>query len=198
MHSRLPATWKRYTVASIKPPLSRESTPQIPILESESRLAIPFGPSLVSVGDIYQRFTGAEEGTIENIIELGAPFFLRDKDGLTLTVRARYDTRGPRRIALVFESANVGGVHISEGFEAVLAPAMLPRTSLQHQLLLALSEFNLTIPFASAGQLASRAAGDNSPVAGGGDYQLTFLDQDMLIGRASALGGSFIFERAEE
>ncbi len=52
----------------------------------------------------------------------------------------RYEVRSPHRIALVFEEAQVGGIRISEGLEALLAPAMLPRGSLQHQLLLAIKE----------------------------------------------------------
>jgi hypothetical protein len=57
-------------------------------------------------------------------------------------------------------------------------------------------QFTLKIPFRSAGQIASAATGGgNSPIAGGGNYQLTYLDEDMLIGRATALGGVFIFSR---
>jgi hypothetical protein len=127
----------------------------------------------------------------------------------------------------------VGGLRISDGLEALLAPAMLPRTSLQHQLMLAIKDFKLRFPFASVGQVggqllhptthivwehafiqpnnraharththvrlqvASGMGGDNSPIAGGGNYQLTYLDDNTLIGRATALGGSFIFSRAE-
>ncbi len=32
----------------------------------------------------------------------------------------------------------------------------------------------------------------------GGSYQLTYLDDDVLIGRAVALGSTFIFTRAQE
>ncbi len=59
-------------------------------------------------------------------------------------------------------------------------------------------QFQLRVPFNSAQQLATRAAGDivdSSPISGGGNYQLSYLDEDMLIGRATALGGSFIFTR---
>lgn len=44
------------------------------------------------VGNIYQRFTSPQDGSgkVENIIELGAPFFLEGKKGITITVEARY------------------------------------------------------------------------------------------------------------
>lgn len=52
----------------------------------------------------------------------------------------RYDVRSPRRLQLRFESAEIGDLRISEQLEAVLAPALLPRTSINHQMLLALRE----------------------------------------------------------
>ncbi len=52
----------------------------------------------------------------------------------------RYEVRSGHRLRLNFESAEVGQLRISEGLEALLAPAMLPRTSIQHQLLLALKQ----------------------------------------------------------
>ncbi|KAG1680761.1 hypothetical protein FOA52_008094 [Chlamydomonas sp. UWO 241] len=168
----------------------------LPILEAESRLAPPYLPSPVQVGEIYQRFSSVSEGIVENIIELSTPYLLQERNGITFTVKARYDVRSPHRIGLWFEEAQVGGVRISDGLEGLIAPAMLPRTSVQHQLLLAIKDFKLRFPFASAGQMASSMGGDDSPIAGGGNYQLTYLDDDMLIGRATALGGSFVFSRS--
>lgn len=65
------------------------------------------------------------------------------------------------------------------------------------------SQFSLRFPFRSAAQLAA-SSGLGSMIgeptgnrgSAGGGYQLTYLDDDMLIGRAVALGGSFIFTRA--
>lgn len=51
-----------------------------------------------------------------------------------------YEVRSPKRIALVFDEARVGDLRISQGLEALIAPAILPRTSLQHMLLLALKQ----------------------------------------------------------
>ena len=46
-------------------------------------------------------------------------------------------------------------------------------------------------------QVPLRGGGVQLPPAlsGGMAYQLTYLDEDTLIGRASGSGGSFIFER---
>ena len=57
-------------------------------------------------------------------------------------------------------------------------------------------QFKLRFPFSSARQFAMRAVGETSPVTAGGNYQLTYCDEDMLIGRATSLGGSFIFSRS--
>ncbi|MEW5304314.1 MAG: hypothetical protein WDW36_006932 [Sanguina aurantia] len=161
----------------------------LPILSSEYVLANPFGPPPVQVGEIYQRFSSPEEGVVENIICLGVPFFLEDKNSITFTVGARYEVRSPLRIALSFVEARIGGIRIGEGFEALIAPALLPRTSQMHQLLLAIKELQVRFPFQSASQIAS---GGRSMFA---NYQLTYLDEDLLIGRATQLGGTFILTR---
>ncbi|GFH27399.1 PAP_fibrillin domain-containing protein [Haematococcus lacustris] len=54
--------------------------------------------------------------------------------------RFTYEVRSGHRILLVFEAASVGGVRISPGLEAFIAPALLPRNSLQHLLLLAIKQ----------------------------------------------------------
>jgi hypothetical protein len=48
--------------------------------------------------------------------------------------------RSPRRIGLTFDAAEVGQLRINEFAEALVAPALLPRGSLNHRLLLALKE----------------------------------------------------------
>jgi hypothetical protein len=107
----------------------------------------------------------------------------------------RYDVRAGKRIALVFEDARLGDIQLSDGAEALLAPALLPRGSLQHQLLLAIKEFTLRFQFRTAAQLASQAVTRAGSAAAG--YLLTYLDSEMLIGRAIGLGGVFIFVREE-
>lgn len=60
-----------------------------------------------------------------------------------MKVGARYEVRSARRIALTFEEAGFGNVRISPILEALIAPALLPRGFISHQLLLALKE----VPF---------------------------------------------------
>ncbi|KXZ55274.1 hypothetical protein GPECTOR_3g410 [Gonium pectorale] len=185
-YSRLAGKWKLvYTTAS----------DVLPILEAEFRLSAgPFSgfglPKPLVVGDIYQRFTSPEEGVVENIINFDTPL-----TSVTFTVGARYDVRSGKRIALVFEDARLGELRISEAAETLLAPALLPRGSLQHMLLLAIREFQLRFQFRTAAQLASQAATGRDNIAAG--YLLTYLDEDMLIGRAIGLGGTFVFVREE-
>ena len=63
---------------------------------------------------------------------------------MTVKVGARYDIRSARRIALTFEEAGFGNVRITPILEALIAPALLPRGFINHQLLLALKEVALT------------------------------------------------------
>lgn len=62
---------------------------QLPILEIESRLGNPFGPTPIQIGNIYQRFTSVEEGVVENLIQFGVPFLLEDRNSVTFTVGAK-------------------------------------------------------------------------------------------------------------
>lgn len=92
---------------------------------------------------------------------------------------------------MTFEEAQVGSINITPGLEAVIAPAMLPRNSLNHSLLLAIQEAQLRVPLRST-------RGTESPRVTGASYLLSYLDEDMLIGRAVATGGSFVFTRDVE
>ncbi|GFH16518.1 PAP_fibrillin domain-containing protein [Haematococcus lacustris] len=55
---------------------------------------------------------------------------------------------------------------------------------------------SLRVPFRTAAQTVAGLGSLSSRQVAGGSYQLTYLDEDMLIGRATALGGVFIFSRA--
>jgi hypothetical protein len=92
------------------------------------------------VGAIYQRFTSLDEGVVQNIIQGGDGLFVTPGDGLTFTVNAQYRPSGPRTIELVFKSAQVGNAKITDGLEALIAPSVLPRGTLQQRLLLAARE----------------------------------------------------------
>lgn len=149
---------------------------------ADTTLSLP-----LRVGDIFQRFSSVEDGRIQNIIRWNIPYILED-EGITLTVNARYSVCSPQRLQLVFESAEIGNLRISEELEALLAPALLPRSSINHQILLALREFSAKFPIPWRGI---------APRSDGGSYLLTYLDDDMLIGRALNTGGTFVFDRYE-
>jgi hypothetical protein len=57
-----------------------------------------------------------------------------------------YDVASPRRIRLIFNTAEVGQLRINSGLETLIAPALLPRGSLNQQLLLALKEVRADWP----------------------------------------------------
>ncbi|CAD7700822.1 unnamed protein product [Ostreobium quekettii] len=142
-------------------------------------------PRPLRVCSIFQQFSSVEEGTLQNIICCSVPFIL-ENEGVTLTVSGKFNISSSRRLALQFESAGISDVKISPELEALIAPAMLPRTSVNHQILLALKEFSLQF------SLPRRSA---LPRMEGGDYMLTYLDEDMLIGRAIGLSGTYVFDR---
>lgn len=183
---------------------------------------MPFVPR---VGRIYQRFTSLEEGRVENIIKVTVPGLLAPEDGgtsscayscarkhtlccttATLTVGARYEPRGSRNIVLYFEDIGVGGVRMSDELQAALAPAMLPRSWVNQQVLLAIQEVCLGTPGQPAthrAQFQWRLPLNTRPLEGSagrrggaaGFYLLSYLDRDVLVGRQQAGGGAFIFAR---
>lgn len=83
-----------------------------------------------------------------NVINLSVPWVLQPVaagGGLTLRVAASYEVKGPRTLALAFEWARVGELRISDLLQGLLAPAVLPRTPLQHELLMRLQEAALEV-----------------------------------------------------
>lgn len=163
----------------------------VPIVGLDLERLLPAGLPAPAVGDVFQRFSSVEEGRVENIIEFGLPPLTDPRRGLTFTVGAAYDVRSPRRIALTFLEAEVGKVRAAPLLDALLAPALLPRGWWNQRALLALKELSLRFPFRSAQQVAAGRAV-------GASYLLTYLDESMLIGRATAPSGSFVFVRAPD
>jgi len=85
---------------------------------------------------------------VTNVINLSVPWVLQPVaagGGLTLRVAASYEVKGPRTLALAFEWARVGELRISDLLQGLLAPAVLPRTPLQHELLMRLQEAALEV-----------------------------------------------------
>lgn len=118
----------------------------------------------------------------------------------TAEVRASYAVRSPRRIRLQFEEAGVRDFRISDQAEAFLAPALLPRSWISHQALLAIREAEVFIPFRNGLPRIFNSASTNLEMnlerQFGSEYLLTYLDEDTLIGSQTGTGGTFIFERA--
>jgi PAP_fibrillin len=68
---------------------------------------LPLSP--LHVGDIYQRFSGPDAGTVQNVIEFSVPSLLSSRPAVsgTFVVDASYTVQSSRRIALTFQSANL-------------------------------------------------------------------------------------------
>ena len=174
------------------------------------RIQRDLGPlSPVEVGDIFQSFTA--DGRIENEIRLSVPFLLAPatmgtNGGVALKVDADYAKCGARTLSLTFQEARVTEVRISDLAETLIAPALLPRGSINHQILLAIKELELRFPLRGAvTAMGGPATGDDGGGGGSrarsggaavGAYLLGYLDETTLIGRASGSGGTFVFERA--
>ncbi|KAL4527127.1 hypothetical protein Ndes2526B_g09160 [Nannochloris sp. 'desiccata'] len=143
------------------------------------------------VGRVGQRFTSPEEGIVQNLIEVEAlvPFLSGTKT--TLVVEAAYEVRTSRSIALSFKKAGVGQVLAGDDLQNLLASPLLPRGNWQMQALMAISEFSAFLP------LTTRVPGtcSSSKIPAGLNYNITFLDEEMFIGRAGGNGGTFIFVR---
>ncbi|DBA95564.1 TPA: hypothetical protein ACH3X3_013416 [Trebouxia sp. C0006] len=148
------------------------------------RPADTFSP--VRIGNVYQRFGSLESGLCQNIIKASVPFLLEEGDGVTLCVGVNYEASSPRRVSLRFQEAGFSDVRITPLTEALIAPAILPRGWIQQQILLAIKEANLKVPL----PFASRQGR-----SGVGEYLLSFLDENMLIGRAQ--NGTFVFVREQ-
>jgi hypothetical protein len=149
---------------------------------------------LLSVGEISQSFDTL--GNVENGIE-ARTFPLASTQ---LRVRARYERAGARSLRLAFTEACVGDVVISPELEALIAPALLPRTAPQMLILQALRSFNLTLPLPGIGRSVLDSEESGSGLLGGavlsaGAYLLGFCDDEVLVGRALTGGGLFIFTR---
>lgn len=119
---------------------------------------------------------------------------------MALKVEAEYDLRAPRTLSLVFREARVMEVRIGDAIETLLAPALLPRGGFNHQLLLWLRELELRFPLLGAGApprdetpgVSDAATGRTGAPAG--NYEISYVDDDVLVGRANRLG-TFVFVR---
>ncbi|KAF5175181.1 Plastid-lipid associated protein PAP / fibrillin family protein, partial [Thalictrum thalictroides] len=165
--------------------LQYTSAPDVLLLfDSAARL-----PSLLQVGQIFQKFECRHQthgGIVRNVVRWSIPSLLEEEEGATLLVSAKFSVISKRNIYLQFEEISVQDIKISEGLQALIAPALLPRTFLSLQILQFLRTLKAQVPVTSPGSQSV-----------GGLYHLSYLDGDMLIGRAVGSGGVFIFTRAQ-
>ncbi|KAK5783678.1 hypothetical protein PVK06_038191 [Gossypium arboreum] len=188
--------------------LQYTSAPDVVVL-LEAAARLPF----FQVGQIFQKFECRDQlrgGVIRNVVRWSIPNLLEEQEGATLVVSAKFDIVSVRNIYLQFEEIQVQDINISEQLQAVIAPALLPRSflSLQlnspiqgspdvlqfskldqdHQILQFLRTFRAQVPVRNPG-IGRRSVG--------GLYYLSYLDQNMLLGRAVGGGGVFVFTKAQ-
>ncbi|CAN1309600.1 Probable plastid-lipid-associated protein 10, chloroplastic [Linum perenne] len=128
------------------------------LFEAASRL--PF----FEVGQIYQKFEcrdRSDGGVIRNVVQWSIPSLLE---------------------------ISVQNIKISEQLQAVITPAILPRTFLSLQILQFIQQFKAQIPVTTP---------DPGRRSAGGLYYLSYLDKNMLLGRSIGGGGVFVFTKAQ-
>ncbi|XP_044502599.1 probable plastid-lipid-associated protein 10, chloroplastic isoform X2 [Mangifera indica] len=166
--------------------LQYTSAPDVLIL-LEAAARLPF----FQVGQIFQKFECRDKsdgGVIRNVVRWSVPTLLEEQEGATLVVSAKFNVVSVRNIYLQFEEISVQDINISEALQAIIAPAILPRSFLSLQILQFLRSFKAQIP------VTNPNPGRRSV---GGLYYLSYLDRNMLLGRAVGGGGIFIFTKSQ-
>ncbi|KAJ6940670.1 plastid-lipid-associated protein 10 [Populus alba x Populus x berolinensis] len=118
---RLDGTWR----------LQYTSAPDVLVL-FESAARFPF----FQVGQIFQKFECRDQsdgGVIRNVVQWSIPTLLEEQEGATLLVSAKFNVVSARNIYLQFEEISIQNIRISEEFQALIAPALLPRSFLSLQ-----------------------------------------------------------------
>lgn len=166
--------------------LQYTSAPDVLIL-LEAAARLPF----FQVGQIFQKFECRDQfsgGVIRNVVRWSTPNLLEEQDGATLVVSAKFDVVSVRNIYLQFEEIKIQDINISEQLQALIAPALLPRSFLSLQILQFLKTFSTEISVTNPGTGRRSVAGL---------YYLSYLDRNMLLGRAVGGGGVFVFTKAQ-
>ncbi|XP_010241094.1 PREDICTED: probable plastid-lipid-associated protein 10, chloroplastic [Nelumbo nucifera] len=164
--------------------LQYTSAPDVLIL-LESAAKLPF----FQVGQIFQKFEchkQSDGGIVRNVVRWSISSLLEEQEGATLIVSAKFSVVSKRNIYLQFEEVAVQNINISEGLQGLIAPAILPRTFLSLQILQFIRAFKAQVPVTSQERQSV-----------GGLYYLSYLDHEMLVGRAVGGGGVFVFTRAQ-
>ncbi|GLT34266.1 hypothetical protein SLA2020_087900 [Shorea laevis] len=171
---KLDGTWR----------LQYTSAPDVLIL-LEAAARLPF----FQVGQIFQKFECRDQsggGVVRNVVRWSIPTLLEEQEGATLVVSAKFDVVSVRNIYLKFEEIKVQDINIGEQLQALIAPALLPRSFLSLQILQFIRTFKAQVPVTSPERRSV-----------GGLYYLSYLDRDMLLGRAVGGGGVFVFTKAQ-
>ncbi|KAI4355915.1 hypothetical protein L6164_004640 [Bauhinia variegata] len=171
---KLDGTWR----------LQYTSAPDVLIL-LEAAARLPF----FQVGQIFQKFecrNQSNRGVIRNVVRWSIPTLLEEQEGATLLVSAKFNIVSKRNIYLWFQEITVQDIIISEELQALITPAILPRSFISLQILQFLRSFKAQIPVRDPGRQSV-----------GGLYYLSYLDDNMLLGRAVGGGGVFVFTRAQ-
>ncbi|XP_030548033.1 probable plastid-lipid-associated protein 10, chloroplastic isoform X2 [Rhodamnia argentea] len=151
----------------------------------ESAATLPF----FQVGQIFQKFDCLDQsngGVVYNVVKWSIPTLLEEDNGVTLLVSAKFSVLSARNIYLQFEEVTLENINISGELQALIAPALLPRSFLSLQILQFIRAFKARIPL-----------GNQDRRSVGGLYYLSYLDNNMLLGRAVGGGGAFVFTRAQ-
>ncbi|KAI4369816.1 hypothetical protein MLD38_018219 [Melastoma candidum] len=171
---RLDGTWR----------LQYTSAPDVLVL-LDSAARFPF----FQVGQIFQKFDcrgKSNGGVIYNVVKWSLPTFLEEGNGATLVVSAKFSVVSARNIYLQFDQIRLQDIYINEGLQALIVPALLPRSFLSLQVLQFIRSFRAEIPVQDRGRSSV-----------GGLYYLSYLDSEMLLGRAVGGGGCFVFSRGQ-
>ncbi|XP_073133097.1 probable plastid-lipid-associated protein 10, chloroplastic [Henckelia pumila] len=165
--------------------LQYTSAPDVLIL-LQSAAALPF----FEVDQIFQKFECGDKsghGIVRNVVKWSIPRLLEEQEGATLVVSAKFSVVSSRNIYLEFEEISIQNVNISEELQALIAPSILPRSFFSLQILQFIRSFKAQFPVRNNSQRRSV----------GGLYYLSYLDSNMLLGRAVGGGGVFVFTRAQ-
>ncbi|KAJ6828071.1 putative plastid-lipid-associated protein 10, chloroplastic [Iris pallida] len=171
---KLDGTWR----------LNYTSAPDVLVL-FEASVRLP----LLQVGQVFQKFEcsgQSDGGIIRNVVRWSIQNLLEEQEGATLLVSAKFSLLSKRNIYLQFEEVALENIKISEELQALIAPAILPRSFISLQILQFLRTFRAQVPVSGPER--------KSP---GGLYYLSYMDRNMLLGRSVGGGGVFIFTRAQ-
>lgn len=174
--NKLDGTWR----------LQYTSAPDVLIL-FQAADTLPF----FQVGQIFQKFEclhshSSNGGVIRNVVRWSIPNLFEEQEGATLVVSAKFTLVSVRNIYLQFQEISVQDINISEQLQALISPAILPRSFISLQILQYLRAFKAQFPVRDPGRESV-----------GGLYYLSYLDDNMLLGRAVGGGGVFVFTRAQ-